>query len=234
MAFLGSKVQRSSARQASAAAGKAFREAAQSPAIRGSRRIFVCSGLVAGGYVLLLSMAVLWPSTIPVRDAWLTLTASITQAVSAVVPSVARVSADLAHRGLDTRVPFVSHVIAFEWLIIATHFLISAIILVPERARLAKGFTAAREAYLRVRPDGTGWRKWVLVAVAAAALLWVPFDGESRQTGRHAYDLAASDNGLFIPYLLMIWFWWAIVYYFWLRLLALCAAYDNLPGPARS
>jgi hypothetical protein len=148
------------------------------------------------------------------------------------VPSVRYLAAELVKRGYPARAPYVSHVIAMQWLILASCFVAAALNIAggEQRARLRRGFAAARAERERLRPNATlsadsGLPHFLLTMV----LLVLPFLPKSRSAGRYAYDVANGYGGLFV-FLLESAAWWGVAFYLSLRLLALLG-HDERPNP---
>jgi hypothetical protein len=212
-----------SIKEVHASAAKTFVREARSPAFRRSVRLVFAAGVLPLCYTLLLSLAALSPEALSLRQNWITALQPLTDAIAEILPRVKWIAAELVLRDFAGRAPMVSHVVAAQWLLFAPSMTIAAIVMLPERAKLRRAFAAAQRERRRLRPNSTDWLAWFTVALAAALLLWLPFDGHSYGEGRDPYDLATSDTGLFWPHLATTWARWSSLYYVWLRLLATLA-----------
>jgi hypothetical protein len=200
-------------REVAGRAGAAF-AAAQSQRYKEAVKVTFAGVLVAFAYTFVLAMADqnYW-------GAWIRETQPVVDAMARVVPSVHLLAADLVHRGFVARAPYVSNVIAFQWLILGCFFFCAGVMLIPERDRLRAGVAAAG-AVLR-RNNASAWKRYVAWAFGIAMLVWIPFDGHSRDHIRFGtYDLGTGWGGLFFLLMLSAIWWWGM-FYLWGRVLAL-------------
>jgi hypothetical protein len=209
-------------------AGEVFRREVNSPRYRLSLKLVLAGMAVALIYTFILAMAneVFW-------NGWIGALQPVTDAVGRIVPSVRYLATELVKHGYPARAPYVSHVVAMQWLILASCFLAAALSMAvrEERARLRRGFAAARAERERLRPNATlsadsGLAHFLLTML----LLVLPFLPKSRIVGRYAYDVATGYEGLFV-FLLEGAAWWCVAFYLSLRLLALLGHDErrNLP-----
>jgi hypothetical protein len=209
-----------SAKDVAKRTGEAFGREARSPRFQLSIRL----GLIGAAVALAYTCFDIVVDGIGMMD-WFRETAPVATAVSSVVPGVRFLAAELTRRGFPDRALIVGNAIAAQWLVGGLFFIVAAAIVVPERARLRRGFAAAR----RTRKESSqsswrfrlaAWRVRLAALFVSVLFLWWPFVGRSFQTGRYSFDLATGDFGLFMPFLFATLVWWWVAFYVWLRVLA--------------
>jgi hypothetical protein len=194
-------------------------KAMQSPACLQSGLLMVGGIAVALAYTCVFVML---DAAAAIR--WVQATEPVTHSIVRVVPLLNQVATELVMRGFSLRTAMVSHVLAFQWLILAAVFIAAAPRIIVGRAELRRAIVdAARGA----RPRASGFA----LLAACLVVLWFGWGstlGYARLTGRFGYDLAVGNGGLFFPFLVMIAMWWLALFTIWARVMAALAR-DELP-----
>lgn len=192
---------------------------------RRARRMQAYNGILYAGwiaaalYTALLTVPDSFPAGAALRDAWITETRPVTSVLCHIVWAIYQLNAELIRRGFSERAALASNVVAFQWLIIGS----TTIATVALRARgvrdpavrdaLRKRREAVLQSYRAVARSGdTGGEElspaaiWVMIGIVF--LVWPWFWGASAlSSSKLSYDIASSDAGLFIPFLLDAWMW---------------------------
>jgi hypothetical protein len=205
-------------------AAEAFVRATTSPAIKASRRVVRWGALLPLCYALALGCASLSPTALTLRASWIRGAQPLVDEVASLVPSVAGIAADLTKRSFGDRVPLVTNIVAFQWLLFGCTFVVAGGIVLPEAARLRRGFIAASEERHRRAFAASRWKYHTAMGVLAVGFCaLVFFHGSSHLRGRYGYDLGSDDFALFLQIPALIFGFWLGVYYCWLRLVAMLA-----------
>ncbi len=200
--------------------------------MRGTRlgysiRIAIWALVLPALYTLVIAAAE--PS---LHDPWIGATQFLTRAIGDVALTPNSAAANLALRGFAGRAPLVSHALAMQWVLFGLQFLMAAMLMIRDRPRLRSAFAASRAEYRRVRPKGVGWVvRFLIGTFLVLVLIWWPLLAGSTESGNIGLDLATNDLGLLFPGLVMVWAWWCILYFVWLRLLALSGPRPGVPDP---
>jgi hypothetical protein len=195
--------------------------------LRAYNWILYTGWFAAALYTVLLTLLDCSPKYASLRDAWIAETGPIARTLCHLVWAIGQLHGELTRRGFPGRAALASNVVAFQWLIIGLTAIVTLALNGREtqdraiRDALRKRGEAVRRSFRAAscaRKGGAGDEPiptaiWVMMAVVM--LIWPWFCGASAASSRDlSYDLAFSDAGLFIPFLLNASLWGCGIYLF--------------------
>lgn len=197
--------------------------------LRAYNWILYAGWLAAALCTVLLTLLDCSPKYAGALDAWIAETGPIVRTLCRIVWAIGQLNSELTSRGFPARAALASNVVAFQWLLIGSTAIARLALhgrethdrAIRDAARkrgeaIRQSFKAV-SAVSRARKGGSGGEPsptalWVMGVVI---LVWPWFWGASATSSKYlSYDLAFSDAGLFIPFLLGAWLWGYGIYLF--------------------